>query len=163
MSNRPLQLVSKEGVSFSLSRVSACGSALLEDMMKNASLDEPIHFPSISTGILDFVVEYLDHFANSTSRPSVIQKPLISANFAELVSAWENQFAEKPHEVLFELILAANYLCMQGLVDLTAAKVASMVKGRSPEEIRRTFNIVNEFTPEEEAQIREENKWAEEL
>lgn len=47
-------------------------------------------------------------------------------------------------------------------MDLTCAKVASMIKGKSPEEIRRTFGIENDFTPEEEAQIREENRWAEE-
>jgi len=35
--------------------------------------------------------------------------------------------------------------------------------GKTPEEIRRTFNIKNDFTPEEEAQVREENKWCEEL
>lgn len=37
-----------------------------------------------------------------------------------------------------------------------------MIKGKTPEEIRRQFNIVNDFTPEEEAQIRGENRWAEE-
>ena len=37
------------------------------------------------------------------------------------------------------------------------------IAGKSPEEIRRTFNIKNDFTPEEEAQVREENKWCEEL
>jgi hypothetical protein len=31
-----------------------------------------------------------------------------------------------------------------------------------PEEIRSTFNITNDFSPEEEAQVREENKWCEE-
>jgi hypothetical protein len=33
---------------------------------------------------------------------------------------------------------------------------------RQPEEIRTTFNITNDFSPEEEAQVREENKWCEE-
>lgn len=37
-----------------------------------------------------------------------------------------------------------------------------MIKGKSPEEIRKTFNIQNDFTPEEEEQIRRENEWAEE-
>jgi len=37
-----------------------------------------------------------------------------------------------------------------------------MIKGKSPEEIRTMFHIENDFTPEEEAQVRDENKWAEE-
>ena len=32
-----------------------------------------------------------------------------------------------------------------------------MIKGKTPEEIRKLFNIVNDFTPEEEAQIKKEN------
>ena len=65
-------------------------------------------------------------------------------------------------QLLFELILAANYMDIKPLLDLTCATVASMIKGKTPEEIRKTFNIVNDFTPEEEAQVREENKWCEE-
>jgi hypothetical protein len=36
-----------------------------------------------------------------------------------------------------------------------------MMKGKSAEEIRQIFNIKNDFTPEEEDQIRRENEWAE--
>ena len=43
------------------------------------------------------------------------------------------------------------------LLDLACAQVATQIKGKSPEEIREQFNIVNDFTSEE-AQIREENK-----
>lgn len=32
-----------------------------------------------------------------------------------------------------------------------------MIKGKTPEEIRKLFNIQNDFSPEEEAQIRKEN------
>lgn len=31
-----------------------------------------------------------------------------------------------------------------------------MIKGKTPEEIRKLFNIANDFTEEEEAQIRKE-------
>ena len=72
------------------------------------------------------------------------------------------KFVDIEQELLFELILAANYMDIKSLLDLTCAKVASMIKGKSPEEIRQTFNIVNDFTPEEEAKVREENKWCEE-
>jgi S-phase kinase-associated protein 1 len=33
---------------------------------------------------------------------------------------------------------------------------------RSPEEIRRRFNVPNDFTPEEEEEVRRENAWCEE-
>ena len=32
--------------------------------------------------------------------------------------------------------------------------------GKTPEEIRRIFNIKNDFTPEEEEEVRRENQWA---
>jgi len=32
--------------------------------------------------------------------------------------------------------------------------------GKTPEEIRKTFNIRNDFTPEEEEEVRRENQWA---
>jgi S-phase kinase-associated protein 1 len=63
---------------------------------------------------------------------------------------------------LFELILAANYLDIKGLLDVTCKTVANMIKGKSPEQIRQTFNIKNDFTQAEEEQVRKENEWCEE-
>merc|ERR1712027_211795 len=90
-----------------------------------------------------------------------IEKPLKSGNMREVVSEWDATFVEIEQETLFELILAANYTDIKSLLDLTCAKVASMIKGKNPEEIRQKFNITNDFTPEEEEAVRAENKWAE--
>jgi S-phase kinase-associated protein 1 len=49
---------------------------------------------------------------------------------------------------------------MKPLLDLTCLTVANMIKGKTPDEIRQTFNIENDFTPEEEEECRRENSWA---
>ena len=62
--------------------------------------------------------------------------------------------------ILCFLFQAANYLNIKSLLDLTCQTVADMIKGKTPEEIRKTFNIKNDFTPEEEEEVRRENQWA---
>mmetsp|Transcript_41717 Transcript_41717/g.97692 ORF Transcript_41717/g.97692 Transcript_41717/m.97692 type:complete len:84 (-) Transcript_41717:334-585(-) len=81
---------------------------------------------------------------------------------SDLVEKWYAQFIDVEQVLLFELVLAANYMDIKPLLDLSCAAVASMIKGKSAEEIRKIFNISNDFSPEEEAQVREENKWCEE-
>jgi len=55
-------------------------------------------------------------------------------------------------------IKAANYMDIKPLLLLMCAKVASMLKGKTPTEIRREFNIKEDYTPEEEEQVRNEYK-----
>ena len=59
-------------------------------------------------------------------------------------------------------MILSNVLILQGLLDVTCKTVANMIKGKTPEEIRKTFNIKNDFTPSEEEQVRKENEWCEE-
>jgi S-phase kinase-associated protein 1 len=106
------------------------------------------------------VIEFCTHYL--TEPMSEIEKPLKSEKMAEVVQKWYADFVDVEQVMLFELILAANYMDIKPLLDLTCATVASMIKGKTPDDIRATFNIKNDFTPEEEAQVREENKWCEE-
>ena len=78
------------------------------------------------------------------------------------IEEWDAEFVKVDQGTLFELILAANYLDIKPLLDLTCKTVANMIKSKTPEEIRKTFNIKNDFTPAEEEQVRKENEWCEE-
>ena len=58
-----------------------------------------------------------------------IEKPLKSEKMNEVVPEWDAKYVDIEQELLFELILAANYMDIKSLLDLTCAKVASMIKG----------------------------------
>ena len=107
--------------------------------------------------ILKKIKEYLEHYENN--EPKEIERPLPSQNFKECVDEWDNNFIDVDLDLIFELILGANYMDIKPLLELASAKVASIIKGKTTEEIRKTFGITNDFTPEEEQQIIEENKW----
>ena len=63
---------------------------------------------------------------------------------------------------LYGFLQAANYVDNKKLLDLTCQTVADMITGKTPEEIRKIFKIKNDFTPEEEEEVRPENQWASE-
>jgi S-phase kinase-associated protein 1 len=122
--------------------------------------EQEIPLPNVKSEVLGKVIEFCKHHVDAPMPE--IEKPLKSSKMEDVVPDWDAKFVDIEQELLFELILAANYMDIKSLLDLTCAKVASMIKGKTPEEIRKTFNIVNDFTPEEEAKVREENKWCEE-
>ena len=69
-----------------------------------------------------------------------------------MTTPWYTEFVNGlEQEELFELILASNYLDIKPLLELTCAKVATMIKNKSIPDIRKFFSIENDFTPEEEA------------
>jgi len=51
------------------------------------------------------------------------------------------------------LLQAANYLDIPSLLTIGCQAVANLIKGKNPEEIRKTFNIKNDFTPAEEYRV----------
>mmetsp|Transcript_17833 Transcript_17833/g.38219 ORF Transcript_17833/g.38219 Transcript_17833/m.38219 type:complete len:163 (-) Transcript_17833:301-789(-) len=160
MEGEKLTLKSSQGEIFEVDLEVACMSTLIKNMVEDSGNDEEIPLPNVKTPILSKIIDYCKYHKEVPAED--IQKPLKSNNLVECgVSEWDAEYVNIEQEVLFELILAANYLDIKSLLDLTCAKVASMIKGKNTEEIRKQFNIVNDFTPEEEAQVREENRWCE--
>ncbi len=155
--------MSKEGDAFPVPSNVAKMSELVRSMIDEEEEEEntpEIPLPNVKAAVLKKVIEFCTHY---NSEPmDEIEKPLKSSNMSQVVQQWYADYVNVDQALLFELILAANYMDIKPLLDLTCATVASMIKGKTPEEIRRTFNITNDFSPEEEAQVREENKWCEE-
>ncbi|EDV18896.1 uncharacterized protein TRIADDRAFT_34476 [Trichoplax adhaerens] len=133
-------------------------SATIKTMLEG-KLNEAVPLQNVNNAILELVVKWAEHHKDDPPPPDDDD---IREKRTDDIDPWDQEFLKVDQGTLFEIILAANYLDIKGLLDSACKTVANMIKGKTPEEIRRTFNIKNDFTPEEEAQVRKENEWCEE-
>ena len=151
-------LKSSGGDEFEVEEAVAMESETIRHMIQNDCADNVIPLPHVNSKILSRVIEYCNKHVqpNATAADSLSTPPAA----AEELKNWDAEFVKVDQSTLFEFIMAANYLNIKGLMELTCQAVADMIKGKNTEELRKTFNIENDFTPEEEERIRSENAWA---
>ncbi|GFQ01064.1 skp1-like protein 1a [Phtheirospermum japonicum] len=142
-----ISLKSSDGELFEVEEAVAIESQTIKHMIEDNCADNGIPLPNVTSMILAKVIEYCKRHVDEKVSEDELK-------------AFDAEFVKVDQGTLFDLILAANYLNIKSLLDLTCQTVADMIKGKTPEEIRKTFNIKNDFTPEEEEEVRRENAWA---
>lgn len=154
-----IKLISADGVSYPVERKVLEQSVLLKNMLEDIG-DEitEVPIPNIQSNVLRKVLDYCEYHKNDPQVTSSDESVSRSKNSE--ISAWDQKFLQVDQEMLFEIIMTANYLDIRPLLEVSTRAVANLIRNKTPEEIRKTFNIVNDFTPEEEAQIRREHEWA---
>jgi S-phase kinase-associated protein 1 len=151
-----VKLCSSDAQQFDVDEAVASESVVVKKMIEDTGGEEVIPLPNVTGKILARVIEYCKYHVEASKKGDG-DKP---AKTEEEVKNWDAEFVKVDQGMLFDLILAANYLNVKGLLDLTCSTVAQMIKGKSVEEIRKQFHIKNDFTPEEEEEVRRENQWA---
>ena len=126
-------------------------SEVIRPMVENCDYDdfddEPIPLLNVNAAILKKVIEWATHHKDD---PPPKEDEENREKRTDDIEPFDREFLKVDQGTLFELILAANYLDMKLLLDVLCKTVANMIKGKTPEEIRKTFNIKHDFTPEEE-------------
>merc|ERR1719158_2239041 len=122
---------------FTISKKAAIMCNLVKNIIEGDQTAKEIEIKKVSGSILNLIVEYLNH--HNGQDPAEIAKPIRSVKMEKIVEdPWDAEFINKlPKRALFQLILGANYMDCKSLLHLGCAKVATMIKGKSPEEIKQ--------------------------
>merc|ERR1719449_543631 len=110
---------------------------LVKNIIEGDKEAKEIEIKKVTGPILKLIVEYLKH--HKGKEPAEIAKPIRSVKMEKIVEdPWDAEYINglKKRE-LFQLILGANYMDCKALLHLGCAKVATMIKGKSPEEIKQ--------------------------
>lgn len=117
--------------------------------------EECIPLPNITERSMEKIIEWCQQHKNDPAPPEGEE----DFTFNDQIDDWDKEFLRMDDGSLFDLILAANYLDIKGLLDVTTTHVAHIiVEAKTPEEIRKRFNIKNDLTPEDLKRIEIEAK-----
>ena len=115
--------------------------------------DQEITINQVDGKNLEKIIEFLKHYENE--KPKEIPKPLPNNDLKSILSEWDYNYIN-PLSIadLIDLInAAANFLNIDDLVALTAAKLAAEMLTGTIEEVREKFGIKCDMTEEEIAEV----------
>jgi len=144
-----VKLMTSDSEIFEVEASIAHQSITIKNMLDDIEDLGEIPLPNVNSATLKKIIQFCEHHKSDSP----------DAPRGDIIDDWDEQFCKVDQDEMLALILAANYLDIKSLLDLTCKTVANMIKGKTPEQIRQTFNIKNDFTPEEEDAVRKYNEW----
>ena len=180
-----VKVMSEDEKEFMIERKHAIKSITIKNLLDDVEKvsETPIPLPNVKADVLQIVIEFLKHEevqqikkAPTDEKTEKTARDEEQANHGadwDKFKDWELKFIGKyfmtsfekkefglgEHQrLLFATILAANYLDVKQLLDLTCRSVANQIKGKTPDQIRETFKIVNDISPEEAEKYKKENE-----
>ena len=136
--NEEIILISSESNPVEIKAKAAKRSNLIKEFIKDFP-ENNIPLNSINYKTLLKIKEYLEHYENS--EPKEIRQPLPKKDFKNIVDSWDYNFIDLQNETIFEIMLAANYMDIRPLLNLTCAKIASEITGKNELQIKDLFKM----------------------
>lgn len=155
-------LESSTGSKHKVALKSLVKSKVIEGMISSIQLgkEEVIPVAAVGPATVDILIEWLTHYKNVPPAEDECDDEAFIRPSPDEMSPWDENFMMKLNtSEIFSLTNAANYLEITELLTVCCKAIAKLMREKSVEELREMFGIENDFTPEEEEQIRLENSW----
>lgn len=121
------------------------------------TIEGPVVIPEKVVEKMKTITDLLDVNPGGDIIPLAISKSILEYIIKVSLT---NSATDIPTSSLPYVIQGCNYLNIEPLIEVLVGEISNRMKEcKTPEEIREKFNIANDFTAEEEKEIREENDW----
>jgi S-phase kinase-associated protein 1 len=157
-------LVSQDGQEFKIEVKVAKMSETIRQLMLDAGTKDPIPIPNIDGATLAKVLEYCKYHTEHPDLPDDTEEKSSKIDLSkrrEIKNPWDREFCKLDVPTIENLIIAANYLDIKGLLEVSCKTIATALNGQTVEKMREILGIKSDWTPEEEERIKKENAWVE--
>ncbi len=134
-----------------------------DDDKKDKEADEPhedeeIPLKGHSIAAFKRIVEFLEHHADDPMKP--IEWPIQTNVIEHIVGPWDVAYVSAlSWDELMELSGVALYFMLTDLVRLCITMWATMLKDKTPEEVRVIMKMEEDINQEQERVVRDANQW----
>ena len=133
-----MKLQSSDGVFFPVALEIAKQSQTIKTMVDDLGIEgeseeEFVPLPAVSSAVLKKVIEWAEQHKDDPPPPPEDDDDKSPAIKNKEFPPWDAEFfgeIKKDQAILFDLILAANYLDIKRLLDLSCLTVTNMIKGK---------------------------------
>lgn len=141
---------SEEGdVDFKLSRFAAMRCGILRsqiEMIEAEQMDlNVIPLQNIDVNIMPAIIEFLEEPYEERDKGTL--------------SDFEIGWMPDDTNELAQMLLAANYLDCQDMLESLTQHTANLIKGKTPEQLRELFKVPDDIPDEKKREIHEQNKF----
>jgi S-phase kinase-associated protein 1 len=123
---------------------------MIEDISDDNAIVVPLANNACTLTIIKLVIKYL-------KKHTEFEKEKVDDN---VVTAFDNKFEDQPDEIIFKIILAANFLDVKNLLELMCKKIANELKKcTTVQDVRNRFDIHQEYTPADVDEVKKAHPW----
>ncbi|KAL5970926.1 S-phase kinase-associated protein 1 [Taenia solium] len=139
----PVKLVTYDKVVFDVDLEVARQSVMIRDILEDvgpeaAEDDEPIPLQHVNADILRKVLQWCTHHKDDAPQEDFDDD---GRHRTDDICSWDQEFLRVDQGTLIEILMAANYLDIEELLNMCCKTIANMIKGKKLMEIREMFNI----------------------
>jgi S-phase kinase-associated protein 1 len=144
-----VQLFTGDGTIFYIGENVVKQSKTIADLIEEVGvdgIDDPIPIPNVTPDILDIILNFCEFNSEYHSKDDIEE--------------FDSKFFDVECKRLLEIVSAANFLNIPDLLDKSCSAIASLLRGKTPSELREILNVQTEYSREEKEAVMKENRWA---
>ena len=158
-----ISIQSSDGDNFKVDSDAAKKSVTIQTMLEDLGVEanneedevkEVLPLPNIDSEVLRKVIDWCEQHKNDPEPEKEEESKDGERKQKQIVKleGWDEEFMstinyinKQGPSITLDIIIAANYLHVQGLIDITTMEVARKMENKTPEQIRELFKLENDL------------------
>lgn len=145
-----ITLIGKDSVNIQIPLNIAKMSVTIKNLLEDFNDEGNIPISVVNGSILQKIFEFCNHIHTNQEDFNNVKAWIDDKSFTLPLSQWFDDYMNVDQQTMFDIILGANFLDIQLLLNMNCKYIAGIIRNKTPEELRTYFGTsqTTEVPPE---------------